>query len=398
MYKEFYQLSCAPFSDQRENLHCWTSKHGSAIFDELKNLLVENSGVFVLSGDAGVGKTFLVDSLLDTMDENFMVGYCCLYDQDQMRFYNQILSGFGIQAAVTAKVQFYLQLNRFMQQCYKNNDHLLLVIDNAHVLSQVLLDDLRQIVNFEHSGQKIVRLLLVGNRELPGLLEHEQNRAMQKKKVSSFVFPRLSAAETRDYFLFCLKSASSNDNIFDRNAIDLIIRYSNGKISTVNALGEMSLTVGCKNQHRTIGTESVLKAAEALQLKGINDENCIESGTALKNNSNGKKRKTDIPEPLKKNDTAEGDRSSSWSFGLKVFAVFCVVAVGYFVSTIVLPVWQGKREFWSSQFIEEKNQGAALSLEDDLTNDNGANKGRSPAKIDPNDRQEKPVNTIKEEP
>ncbi len=245
MYKDFYNLSLAPFADRGGIQHCWNGGHYRVILDKLKNDLVEKNGIFVLAGENGVGKTTLVDSLLEMIDREVVAGYICLKKQEQIWFYNQILFGFGLDLEVAAKTHFYIQINRFLRECHSKGKNVLLVVDDADLLTQGLLDNLRQISNIEQDGKPLIKILLVGNAAMWALLDSEQNRAFRKKMLASFSLSSLSLNETKEYIEACLENAGVGEKIFNENAYELIAKYSGGIIAVIDRLSETSLILGC---------------------------------------------------------------------------------------------------------------------------------------------------------
>ena len=73
MYLSFYKLKEMPFSISTDPRFLWHGeKHGEALANLTYGLL-EGNGYVVLTGDAGTGKTTLVNALIKTLDDNVLV-------------------------------------------------------------------------------------------------------------------------------------------------------------------------------------------------------------------------------------------------------------------------------------------------------------------------------------
>ncbi len=337
MYKDFYNLSLAPFADRGEIQHCWNGGHYRIILDKLKNDLVEKNGVFVLTGENGVGKTTLVDRLFETIDREVVAGYICLKKQEQIWFYDQILFGFGLDLEVAAKTHFYIHITGFLRECHSKGKNVLLVVDDADLLTQGLLNDLRQILNIEQDGKPLIKILLVGNAAIWALLDSEQNLAFRKKLVASFALPPLSLDETKEYIEACLENSGAGEKIFNENAYELIAKYSGGIIAVIDRLSETSLIFGCNKGQKLIGKDIVSKAGLLLKLPCIIDEKDIkERDVEKKTFAAEKSRKTDAPIVYSQSSKNWKKRDRQRILMLKSLFIICISVAFY----LFLGFWQ----------------------------------------------------------
>lgn len=272
MYKSFYNLNFDPFQSQAESPFFWKNDRHDTIIARLKRGVLEQRGFFLLTGEKGVGKTHLVDRLLELVNDRTDNSYLPVKSQNPVAFYNQVLSGFGLEADVTAKIQFYIQITNHLQNVQKSNRIGLLVVDNAHLLSQELLDELRHISNIEHEGVKLVNIMLVGDVELIELLERQQNRAIRQNLLTPVSLGSLAENEVKQYVKFRLHVAGGGPKIFTEKGMLSVNRYSQGVIRRINNLCEAALILGHKKNKRHIGEHEVAEAAVELNLV-VQDKN-----------------------------------------------------------------------------------------------------------------------------
>lgn len=336
MYKSFYKLNFDPFQPQAESPFFWKNDRLESLVGRLKKSVLEQRGFFLLTGEKGVGKTYLIDRLLESVEERTANSYVPVKTVDRIAFYNQILSGFGLDVEVTAKIQFYIQITNHLQGVQRTNRIGLLVIDSAHLLSQELLDELRHISNIEHDGVKLINILLAGEPELTELLGKQQNRAIQQNIKSPLQLHCFSEAEVKQYVKFRLKVAGSEAKIFTEKGLAAVAHYSRGLVRVINSLCETALITGHKQDSKTIGEQEVRDGAVQLKLMEKDAGSTASSGM-----KKGRQRRKMIKEQtlVQNGDGYDGDSSNkkiSWMLTIFVSSIVSIAVLLYLVPEL----WQ----------------------------------------------------------
>ena len=150
MYTDFFGLEKLPFNLTPDPSFLFLPlKHREALAG-LTYAILEKKGFVVLTGDAGTGKTTLINSVFkrltaDRVESSIMVNPTLTASE----FLESVLLDFGIRDIPASKAQRLWKLQEFLARTYQQNRLAVLVIDEAHKLSIELLEEVRLLGNFE---------------------------------------------------------------------------------------------------------------------------------------------------------------------------------------------------------------------------------------------------------
>ena len=135
--------------------------------------VVDKKGFLVLTGDVGTGKTTLLASLVHSLD---MEIYLCLINNPTLtrdEFLSFVARSFGIPWEGN-KAFFLIEFAEFLKKCSQDDERVLLVIDEAHVLNEDLLEEIRLLSNQDTLGQDVLSIFLVGQPELNAVMSSDR--------------------------------------------------------------------------------------------------------------------------------------------------------------------------------------------------------------------------------
>jgi type II secretory pathway predicted ATPase ExeA len=143
-------------------------------------------------------------------------------------------------------------------------------VDEAHLLSPELLEEIRLLTNLETSREKLLQIVLSGQPELEHKLRRPELRQLRQRiTLRTKTYP-LVLEETRQYVIQRLKVAGSDGRpIFAPEAVELIHRYARGIPRVINTLCEHALISGYADQRTLIGTDLVQEVAKEFELDRI---------------------------------------------------------------------------------------------------------------------------------
>ncbi|MEQ8181239.1 MAG: AAA family ATPase, partial [Smithellaceae bacterium] len=219
-----------------------SEKHEEAL-SHLKYAIREGKGFSVITGEAGTGKTTLVNLLLGTLGAQIRTSYIFNPILDQPDFLNYICDDFGIKSeGMKSRGQSLTALHNFLLDCFAKDEKVFLIIDEAQSLKPDLLQEVRLLTNLETSKKKLLHVILLGQPELNKTLDEPRFRPLKQRITVRYNLPPLDRKETKDYIIHRLKKAGSrNVAIFDKAAIDKIYRYSNGIPRVINIVCDNAL-------------------------------------------------------------------------------------------------------------------------------------------------------------
>jgi general secretion pathway protein A len=158
MYKGFFQLARNPF-DLVPDPTCFVSTKGhNEALAALYYGVRWHKGFIVVTGEVGTGKTLLLRCLLRLLKESKDVAYAYLFNSrlDPTDFLQYIVSDFGLSKAEKSKSGLLLEFGQFLVARGSKGLTTVLIIDEAHQLSDEALEEVRLLSNLETTDDKLL--------------------------------------------------------------------------------------------------------------------------------------------------------------------------------------------------------------------------------------------------
>ncbi len=266
MFKTFYGLSLDPFLKDLEVKNQFKSQDFSQALSRLEFL--KNTGGFgLLTGEPGVGKSFLLRCFADTLNPNlFKRIYIPITTLTVMDFYRALCHGFGV-APDHKKILMFKQLQEAIYTSFHSkNITPVIIVDEAQFLKNSILDDLRIIFNFAMDSKDYAVLILAGQTPIVTQLSRQPHEALRQRILVNYCLKGLNKDETKEYILSRLKLADCHEPIFDEGAFDLLYSCTNGCLRPLNSLVRMCLVSGANQKLKSIDTEVVFQAQSELNI------------------------------------------------------------------------------------------------------------------------------------
>src|SRR5271163_3204522 len=210
MYKSFYNLQRNPFEITPDPSFLFpTVRHNEALAS-LYYGVTAHRGFVVLTGEVGTGKTLILRSLLGLLQRRD-VAFALIFNPtlSPLEFMRYIALDFGLQVAGKAKDELIHILNGFLLQRHQKGLTTILVVDEAHHLSQEVLEEVRLLTNLETSQQKLLQIVLMGQPELEVILDSQELRQLKQRVALRCQLQPLDAQQTHSYILSRLERAGA---------------------------------------------------------------------------------------------------------------------------------------------------------------------------------------------
>jgi general secretion pathway protein A len=266
MYLQHFGLEKSPFSLTPDPRFLFlTAKHREALA-ALLFAVTERKGFMVLTGDAGTGKTTLVRKLLLSIPAT-CAQFSVIVNPALTRseLLESVLMDFGERDLSSSKALRLSLLKKLLLKALGEGKTSVLVIDEAHLLTGDLMDEVRLLSNFETSEQKLVQIILVGQNELNTLLRLDSMRPVKQRVAIRMHIDPLSEPEVKRYLQTRWGRACAEHAFpFRDDAIELIARASAGIPRVVNVICDAALVNAYGSGARAIGAPQIQEVLEDL--------------------------------------------------------------------------------------------------------------------------------------
>jgi general secretion pathway protein A len=250
-----------------------TPKHEEALCN-LEYGISSRTGITLLVGEAGTGKTTLIRNLLAPYMQPPAVNrarwvYLNHPTLSQQEFLECLAHGFQLGPdAAGSKPRFLRALERILAECRENGIVTALVIDEAQSLSHELLEEVRLLANIESDTEKLLAVVLAGQPALADRLNEPQLGQLKQRVALRCVLPPLNLRETAFYIAHRISLSGGNPaQLFSRDAVSVIYERSRGIPRTINVICDNALLSGFAADAQPVGAEIVLEVCRDFDLK-----------------------------------------------------------------------------------------------------------------------------------
>jgi general secretion pathway protein A len=264
VYEKFYNLTKEPFHITPDPEFLYLSESHKQALASMIYGIEKRKGFVAITGGVGVGKTTIVRAYLEkARAASLNVIYIFQTNITFKDLVKTIYREFDLELATNNLVEMVNGLHLALIELYRQGKTVVIIIDEAQNMPIETLENLRMLSNLETPTEKLVQIVLVGQAELDGLLEkHELRQLKQRIAIRARIMP-LSAEDSRAYIEHRLSVAGlDSGSIFDKRALDIIIKEADGVPRKLNVLCDNALITGFGYQKNPV-TASIAKEVVA---------------------------------------------------------------------------------------------------------------------------------------
>lgn len=267
MYKEFFELKDYPFSltpDPR--FIVFTPKYNELLAGIYYGVEMAK-GLMILTGEVGTGKTTALRWIIRRLDSSVLAAYIFNPHLTIDEFYQHISEMLGL-GEHDSKTGLLLEMGKLLEERHKRGLRTMLIVDEAHELSDELMEEIRLLLNFESDSAKFLQIILTGQPELKERLRRRDLRQLKQRIALRCEMPILSdVGEVERFIIERMKMAGAkDDSIFKGEAIELIYQCSEGIPRQVNNLCDNALIAAFAANQKTVTRPMVEDVASNLDL------------------------------------------------------------------------------------------------------------------------------------
>jgi len=259
MYLDFYQLKKAPFHITPDPEFLFLSPSHKAALGALVYGIEERQGFVALIGEVGLGKTTILRSYLERVDQSQLKA---IYIFNSNVSFSDLLKTlcreFGLAELTEEVADTVNRLHQVLIEEYRQGRNVALIVDEAQHMPIETLEHLRMLSNLETSTQKLIQIVLVGQPEFDVKLNNHTLRQLKQRLVIRGTISPLTDEESWDYISHRLdKVVMTDEPIFTKGALREIIRHAKGTPRVINVLCTNALIQGYGYGKRRISTQLI---------------------------------------------------------------------------------------------------------------------------------------------
>ncbi len=267
MYKECCGLDNIPFTLTPDPRFIVFTPSYNEVLASLYYGLENAKGLIVLTGEVGTGKTTALRWILRRLDSSVLAAYVFNPRLSVEEFYHHVTQMLGIKNW-TNKSELLNTMGKVLEERHRRGLRTVIIIDEAHELSDYVLEEIRLLLNFESDNAKHLQIVLTGQQELRDKLNQANLRQLKQRvalRCNMHSFPNVDEVE-RYITERLLIAGSEQPKIFSADAVDYIFRCSEGIPRNINNLCDNAMLTAYAAGERTIGRSVIEEVAENLDL------------------------------------------------------------------------------------------------------------------------------------
>jgi type II secretory pathway predicted ATPase ExeA len=263
MYYRHFGLNGAPFQFTPSPKVLYASPaHSNGLAALEGSLTAESTAVTLLIGAAGSGKTTLAMAMLAREWERSRVVYLANPKAGGLAILREILHQLGVEEH-GGEHDIEEGFNRYLGSL-NAGQRILVMIDEAHHLSDAVCDHIEEFLNSGRSGLQLLSLALIGEPELLERVASARHQTLQERTVSLVVLKPLPLDEAVRYAEYRLAAFNGNAaKVFAPGALEYLLKHAEGLPRRINILCHNAMLMA----HAANAAQVNLKIARATVLE-----------------------------------------------------------------------------------------------------------------------------------
>jgi general secretion pathway protein A len=263
MYNEHFGLRGDPFRFSAPVMLFLSPSHLEGLA-ALEWGVREPSGLTLVVGEVGTGKTTLIDALIERYNGQVRIAEVSNPTLTFEEMLRSIAQKLRIHPLGRNKVAILHALETFLADP-ANKDKIVLIFDEAQALSDEVLEQVRLLSNCGQKQPSALQIILVGQPELVERLAAPKLRALNQRIGARAVLRPLQTPEVYDYVDYLLRAQGAQRAIFSRRALERVAELSGGLPRKINNLCHNALLLAYSQGDREVKARHVEQADQEIE-------------------------------------------------------------------------------------------------------------------------------------
>jgi len=263
LYLEHFGLSEPPFRITPHTDFFFDGADRGATLEALIYAVMHDEGIVKVSGEVGSGKTMLCRVLMERLPQQVATIYLATASLASDEILHAIADELELKLSPERRSVALRELQEHLISLYGAGRRVVILIDEAHVMPEDTLEQVRLLSNLESNRHKLLQIVLFGQPELDDTLAKPALRQLRDRITHAFRMRPLAAPEVAKYLSFRMRAAGyRGPDVFTPRAVGSIARASGGLTRRINILADKSLLAAYTENTHAI-TERHVRAAIA---------------------------------------------------------------------------------------------------------------------------------------
>jgi general secretion pathway protein A len=236
--------------------------------DRVTATLRDGDGIALVTGAAGVGKTFLARTVAERLEGPFTtvwVGNSHL--RDSAALLQAVLFDLDLPYQGRSEQELRLAVTESLMTASQTGRPLLVIIDDAHHLAAVLLEELRLLGNLETPDGKMLHVLLSGLPDLTAVLRQPALVSLAQQVGAVVGLEPLNPDEALAFLETEVTRAGGRvERLLSDEAAEVLIEHARGLPRLLARLTDRAFRLSAQAGQRCVDAEAVLAAVDDLRL------------------------------------------------------------------------------------------------------------------------------------
>jgi len=260
MFKQFFGMKSNPFDKDVQAGDMYKGEDVKELESRLKFML-ECRGIFLLVGEPGSGKTAALRRFTSGLGASlYRPLYLPLTTLTVNDFYSALAALLG-ESPKFRKIDMFRQIQAAIKVLYyEQRITPIFIVDEAHMASSAILDDLRMLFNFHMDSSSPYILILAGQPLIRNKLSLNMCLPLKQRIASRYSMKGLSLQETSEYLSTRMALAGVDRPVFTEQAVSGIHSCSNGFPRNINNIALHALMYCAWKKNDAVDEEAVYQA------------------------------------------------------------------------------------------------------------------------------------------
>ncbi len=269
MYEAHFHLGRKPFASHPEpEMMYWAEGHKMARTMLIYGLTA-TSGIVVITGEIGSGKTTLLNHILSQDTSGHVLGRlngAVGLGEDVCAW---VLYGMGMDPGEASPTRNLSRLQSFLSELHTKRRKAVLFIDEAQLLSEGVMEELRLLSDMQMGGQPVLQLVLLGQPELARILNQPILMQFRQRIVSHYHLKALSSDETISYVESRIAQAGGQTDLFTKDALRSLHARTDGIPRRINILCDTAFVYAFAHGETRITRDTLDKVVDDRSQHGL---------------------------------------------------------------------------------------------------------------------------------